>query len=175
MWRAEAKIATVAIVIGFTTTASACEMVQFASEALLRNDQNTEWTNFQEIAAFAAGQVPAEPVFTGHDPRFETGLDAPIDLTGYGFAVAHYDVGTTTDPMARGGIMAFYYITGSKSGDCDFVFPQLGNETANDPITSVALFKSKPVPDSGASWVLLGIAVGGLIILNRRLKAARHG
>ena len=57
----------------------------------------------------------------------------------------------------------------------DFIFPQLGNETANDPITSVALFKSKPVPDSGASWLLLGIAVGGLIILNRRLKAARHG
>lgn len=172
--RAKRAVAVAAITIGLTKGATACEIVQFGFEGLLRNDQNTQLNNFQELKVFAVQQAPGEPIFTGHDPRIETGLDAPIDLTGFGFAVVHYDVGTAMDPVVRGGIIAFYSIRDSLTGDCKFIFPQFGDTIfANGPITSVDLFTSQPIPDDGATLLLFGIAVVGLVAIRRKEKWGR--
>ena len=123
-----------------TLSAHACTILEFGAENLLLPDQNTLEINFQEVKAFATSRFPTQPVFTGSDPRFETDLNMPIDLAGFGYAVVHYAPGTSGDPtFNRGGSLDFYFIRGVSS--CRFTFPQTGpgDNFSNGPITSVTL------------------------------------
>lgn len=156
---------------GLTVSANACTILEFATENLLSVSQNTPGLNFQELEAFAAGRFPTIPIFTGHDPRFEMNLNAPIDLAGFGYAVVHYNAGTSGDPQVnRGGSIDFYFIRGG--GPCEFTFPQTGpgGGFSNGRITSVALFTSEPVPEVGRTVMLLAIALGALGVLRRFAK-----
>jgi hypothetical protein len=164
------KCAIVGFVAGITLSAHACTILEFAAENLLNPGQNTPEITFQEIEAFAVGLFPTRPIFTGTEPRFETGLNTPIDLTGFGYAGVHYAPGTSGNPtFNRGGSLVFYYIGPDA---CSFIFPQLGpgNNFSNGPITSVTLFFSEPISDAGASVVLFTIALGGFGMVHRFAK-----
>jgi hypothetical protein len=56
----------------------------------------------------------------------------------------------------------FYFI--KWKGTCNFTFPQSGpgEGLSNGPITSVTLFTSETIPDSGATIILVTIALCGL-------------
>ena len=144
-------------------SAHACTILEFGAENLLLPDQNTVDINFQEIKAFAASRFPTQPIFTGSDPRFETDLNVPIDLAGFGYAVVHYAPGTSGDPTVnQGGSLDFYFI-----GDpslCPYTFPQTGagGRFSNGRITSVTLFTSVLIPDAGTTVMLFAIALCGL-------------
>ena len=151
---------------GVAFSSRACTIVEFGAENLLNPGQNTPEITFQEIAAFAAGHFPTRPIFSGDEPLFDTGLNMPVDFTGLGYAAVHYAPGTSGDPIFnRGGSLVFYYI-GSGRDPCLFTFPQTGpvNNFSNGPITSVILFSSEPVPDSGNTAMLFAIALGVLTL-----------
>jgi hypothetical protein len=156
---------------GITLSADACTILEFGAENLLLPDQNTLEINFQEVKAFAASQFPTKPIFTGSDPRFETNLNAPIDLTGFGYAVVHYAPGTSGNPaFNQGGCLDFYFISDASS--CPFTFPQTGpgGRFSNGPITSVTLFTSELIPDTGTSVMLFAIALCGLSMVHCFVK-----
>jgi hypothetical protein len=67
---------------GVASSSFACTVLEFGAENLLNQGQNTPEITFQEIEAFAVGLFPTRPIFTGTEPRVETGLNTPIDLTG---------------------------------------------------------------------------------------------
>ena len=58
----------------------------------------------------------------------------------------------------------FYHIGPDASS---FIFPQVGpgNKFCNGPITSITLFAYLSIPDAGASVVLFGIALGGVLMM----------
>jgi len=117
------KYAFAGFAAGVTLSVNACTVLEFGAENLLYRGQNTRRINFQELAAFVADAFPTRPIFTGSDPRFQADLNAPIDLTGYGYAVVHYAPGTTGNPAFNlGGSLDFYFISGT--GACQFAFPQ---------------------------------------------------
>ena len=156
---------------GITFSAHACTILEFSSENLLSVNQNTIEINFQELQAFAAGRFPTRPIFTGTDPRFETDLNAPIDLAGFGYAVVHYAPGTSGNlAVSQGGSLDLYFITGANS--CPFTFPQTGpgGSFSNGPITSVTLFTSVLVPDAGTTVMLFAIALCSLGMLTCLVK-----
>jgi hypothetical protein len=160
------KCAIVGFAAGITLSAHACTILEFAAENLLNAGQNTPEVTFQELEAFAAGVFATRPIFTGSEPRFEMGLNAPIDLAGFGYAVVHYAPGTSGNPtINQGGSLVFYHIA---PGKCSFIFPQTGPDDnfSNGPITSVSLFFSVPVSDAGASVLLFSIALGGVLLMN---------
>lgn len=144
-------------------SAQACSILEFGGENLLNPTQNTLEINFEEVKAFATGRFPTQPIFTGSDPRFETDLNMPIDLAGFGYAVVHYAPGTSGNPaFNQGGSLDFYLITGASS--CPFMFPQTGpgGRFSNGRITSVTLFTSVLIPDAGTTVILFAIALCGL-------------
>jgi hypothetical protein len=156
---------------GLTLSAHACTILEFATEDLLSVSQNTLEINFQEVEAFAAGRFPTQPIFTGSDPRFKIGLNAPIDLTGFGYAVVHYAPGTSGDPQFNlGGSLDFYFIRGASL--CQFTFPQTGpgGGFSNGRITSVTLFLSESIPEAGATVMLFATALVGLGVVHRFAK-----
>lgn len=158
----------VALAAGLKLSAHACTILEFGAENLLSGHQNTPEINFQELKAFAAGVFPTRPIFTGHDPRFESDLNTPIELDGFGYAVVDYAPGTSGNPtFNRGGTLVFYCITGD--GSCQVTFPQTGpgDNFSNGGITSVALFISESIPDSDATLMLFAIALGGLDMIRR--------
>lgn len=162
------KYAFAGFAAGVTLSVNACTVLEFGAENLLYRGQNTRRINFQELAAFVADAFPTRPIFTGSDPRFQADLNAPIDLTGYGYAVVHYAPGTTGNPAFNlGGSLDFYFISGT--GACQFAFPQMGpgDNFSNGRITSVTLFLSEPIPDAGATAVLFAIALSGLGVIHR--------
>ena len=158
------KYTIVAFAAGLTLSAHACTILEFGAENLLSGRQNTPQTNFQELKAFAADVFPTRPIFTGHDPRFEENLDAPIELDGFDYAVVHYAPGTSGNPtFNQGGTITFYSITGEDS--CQFTFSQTGpgDNFSNGRISSVTLFiSSESIPDAGATLMLFAIAVSSL-------------
>ena len=157
---------------GVASSSFACTILEFGAENFLNPGQNTPEITFQEIEAFAVGLFPTRPIFTGTEPRVETGLNTAIDLTGFGYAGVRYGPGTSGNPtFNRGGSLVFYDIGPDA---CPFIFPQTGpgNNFSNGPITSVTLFLSVPVPDAGASVLLFGIALGGLVKLRRLSRRA---
>ena len=159
------KCAIVGFAAGITLSAHACTILQFAAENLLNAGQNTPEVTFQELEAFAAGVFATRPIFTGTEPRFETGLNTPIDLAGFGYAGVHYAPGTSGNPtLNRGGSLVFYYIGPDA---CSFIFPPVGpgSNFSNGPITSVTLFFSEPISDAGASVVLFALALGGVLLM----------
>ena len=165
------KYAIAGFAAGVTLSAHACTILEFGAENLLSPGQNTVEINFQEVEAFAASRFPTRPIFTGHDPRFETGLNAPINLTGFGYAVAHYAPGTSAEPtFNRGGSFDFYFIKGASP--CQFTFPQTGpgDPFSNGRITSVTLFTSVLIPDAGTTVMLFAIALCGLGMLRCFVK-----
>ena len=165
------KYAIAAFAAGITLSAQACTILEFGAENLLYPGQNTVEINFQEVEAFAADRFPTQPVFTGSEPRFETGLNAPIDLAGFGYAVVHYAPGTLGNPtFNQGGSLDFYFIREASS--CQFTFPPTGpgGSFSNGPITSVTLFTSESIPDAGASVMLLAVALSGLGLVHRFAK-----
>jgi len=152
-------------------SAHACTILEFGAENLLLPDQNTVDINFQEIKAFAASRFPTQPIFTGSDPRFETDLNVPIDLAGFGYAVVHYAPGTSgNSPFNQGGSLDFYFIR--DAGSCPFTFPQTGpgGRFSNGRITSVTLFTSVLIPDAGTTVMLFAIALCGLGMLRCFVK-----
>ena len=157
------KYTIVAFAAGLTLSAHACTILEFGAENLLSDRQNTPGMNFQELKAFAADVFLTRPIFTGHDPRFEENLNAPIELDGFDYAVVHYAPGTSGNPtFNQGGTITFYSITGEDS--CQFIFPQTGSgdNFSNGHITSVTLFISESIPDAGSTLMLFAIAVSGL-------------
>ena len=162
------KCAIVGFAVSATVSAHACAILEFASENLLSPDQNTVDINYQEVEAFAAGQFPTRPVLSASDPRFNTGLNAPIELAGFGYAVVHYGIGTSGDPQLNlGGSLEFYFIGDIAS--YQFIFPQTGpgGNFSNGRITSVTLFTSRPISDAGATVILLATGLGGLTVIYR--------
>lgn len=152
-------------------SANACTILEFATENLLSVSQNTPEINFRELEAFAAGVFPTRPVFTGIDPWLKTGLNTPIDLTGFGYAVVHYAPGISGAlDFSPGGSLDFYLISGD--GSCEFTFPQTGpgGGFSNGPITSVALFTSESIPDAGGTVTLLTSALIALTTVRRFAK-----
>ena len=159
------KYLIVAFAAGVTLSSDACTVLEFGAENLLNTSQNTPEITFEELKAFRAGLFPTRPVFTGTEPRFETGLNTPIELAGFGYAGLHYAPGTSGNPILnRGGSLVFYYI-GSDS--CSFIFPQTGpgHNFSNGPVTTVTLFLSQPVADTGTTVMLFAIAVGSVLLL----------
>ena len=162
---------TVGAAVGLALSAHACTILEFGAENLLYPGQNTAEINFQELQAFAAGSFSTQPIFTGSDPRFETDLNVPIDLAGFGYAVVHYAPGTSGDPTVnQGGSLDFYFI-----GDpslCPYTFPQTGagGRFSNGRITSVTLFTSVLIPDAGTTVMLFAIALCGLGMLRCFVK-----
>ena len=165
------RFAIAGFAAGLTLSTQACAIREFGAENLLLPDQNTLEINFQEVKAFAGSRFPTQPLFTGSDPRFETDLNVPIDLAGFGYAVVHYAPGTSGDPTVnQGGSLDFYFI-----GDpslCPFTFPQTGagGRFSNGRITSVTLFTSVFIPDAGTTVMLFAIALCGLGMVHRFAK-----
>jgi hypothetical protein len=125
---------------GIALSSHACTILEFGAENLLNSAQNTPEINFQELEAFAAGLFSTRPIFTGTEPRFETGLNRAIDLTGFDYAAVHYAPGSSGDPtFNRGGSLVFYHL---RPDAYSFIFPQAGpgNDFSNGPITSVTPF-----------------------------------
>ena len=150
---------------GVASSSFACTILEFGAENLLNPAQNTPEITYEEIEAFAVGLFSTRPIFTGTEPRFETGLNTPIDLTGFGYAGVHYAPGTSGNPtFNRGGSLVFYYV-GPDAGS--FIFPQVGpgSKFSNGSITSVTLFAYLSIPDAGASVVLFAIALGGVLLM----------
>jgi hypothetical protein len=165
------KYMVVGAAVGLTLSAHACNILEFGSENLLYPGQDTSEINFQEVKAFADGIFLTQPIFTGSEPRFETGLNEPIDLTGFGYAVIHYAPGTSGNPtFNRGGCLVFYFIADATS--CSFTFPQTGpgDSFSNGRITSVTLFISESIPDAGTTVMFFAIALGGLAMVHRVAK-----
>jgi hypothetical protein len=163
MARQHSYLAYASLILMVTAAANACEIIEFAYEGLLRNEQNTLESNFEQLQAFAAGHgFPTVPLFTPDNRRIETGLDSPIDVSRFGYAVVHYDPGTSPDPA--GGLIVFYFIETQGFG-CQFLFPIFGPrpDLANGPITSVDLFKAHPISDAGVTFVQLA---SGMIALS---------
>ena len=159
------KYVIVGYLAGVASSSFACTILEFGAENLLNSGQNTPEITFQEIEAFAVGLFWTRPIFTGNEPRFETGLSTPIDLAGFGYAVVDYAPGTSGNPtFNQEGSLVFYHIAPNA---CPFVFPQTGpgNNFSNGPITSVSLFVSVSIPDAGASVVLFTIALGGILLM----------
>ena len=159
------KYVIVGYLASIASSSFACTILEFGAENLLNPGQNTPDITFQEIEAFAAGLFPTRPIFTGTEPRVETGLNTPIDLTGFGYAGVRYAPGTSGNPtFNRGGSLVFYYIG---PGACSFIFPQVGpgSNFSNGASTSVTLFFSEPISDTGASVVLFAIALGGVLLM----------
>ena len=159
------KYVIVGCLAGVASSSFACTILEFGAENLLNPGQNTSEITFQEIEAFAVGLFPTRPIFTGTEPRVETGLNTPIDLTGFGYAGVHYAQGTSGNPtFNRGGSLVFYYV-GPDAGS--FIFPQVGpgSKFSNGSITSVTLFAYRSIPDAGASVVLFAIALGGVLLM----------
>ncbi len=145
---------------GVTLSSHACTIVEFGAENLLNPAQNTPEIIFEELEAFAAGLFSTRPIFTGSEPHFETDLNQPIDLAGAGYAVVHYAAGSSGNPILnKGGSIVFYYL---QPDSCSFIFPQtgLGNNFSNGPITSVTLFFSETIPDTGTTVILFAVALG---------------
>jgi hypothetical protein len=168
------KCPIVGFALSLTLSASACTTYEFGTENLLYPAQNTPQINFQELEAFAAGRWPTRPLFTGHDPRFQSNLNAPIDLQGFGYVVVHYAPGTSGDPSLNlGGSLDFYFIKGNDM--CNFIFPQTGPGGAfsNGRITSITLFTSETIPEAGETLMLLVIGLVGLAA-GQHLAAARR-
>ena len=165
------RFAIAGFAAGLTLSTQACAIREFGAENLLLPDQNTLEINFQEVKAFAASRFPTEPIFTGTDPRFETDLNVPIDLAGFGYAVVHYAPGTSgNSPFNQGGSLDFYFIR--DAGSCPFTFPQTGpgGRFSNGRITSVTLFTSVLIPDAGTTVMLFAIALCGLGMLRCFVK-----
>jgi hypothetical protein len=165
------KYAIAGFAASVTFSAHACTILGFSAENLLFPGQNTLELNFEEVKAFAAGHFPTQPIFTGSDPRFETDLNAPIDLAGFGYAVVHYAPGTSGNPtFNRGGCLDFYFIR--RASSCQFTFPQTGpgGSFSNGRITSVTLFTSELIPDAGTTVILLAIGLSGLGMLRCFVK-----
>jgi hypothetical protein len=165
------KYAMVAIAASVTLPAvHACTILEFGAENLLWRGQNTRITDFQELAAFASDAFPTQPVFPGR-ARFVIDLNAPMDLTGYGYAVIHYAAGTSGNPaLNQGGTLDFYFI--SARHDCEFTFPEMGpgGRFSNGRITSVTLFFSEAVPDAGTTIILFAVGLSILGIIPRFAK-----
>jgi hypothetical protein len=155
------KILTVLIsgIVGLCALqAYGCTIELFGSENLLSSSQNTPLVSYQELEAFASGNFSTVPIFTGTETQLTSGLDIPIDLSGFGYAVAHYAPGSSGNPQInRGGTFAFYHIVAA--GPCDFTFPQYGpgKPFSNGRITSVILFTSRPIADQSTTGGLLTI------------------
>ncbi len=165
----------VGLLAALSLSARACTILEFGTENLLSPDQNTLEINFHEVKAFAATRFPTEPIFTGSDPRFETDLNVPIDLAGFGYAVVHYAPGTSGNPtFNQGGSLDFYFVGDPSS--CPFTFPQTGpgGRFSNGRITSVTLFTSVLIPDGGSTVMLSTIALCGLAMLRCFVKRQKR-
>jgi hypothetical protein len=169
------KYMTVGAAVGLALSAHACTILEFGAENLLYPGQNTAEINFQELQAFAAGSFQIQPIFTG-SARFESDLNVPIDLTGFGYAVVHYAAETSGDPILnRGGSLDFYFISRSRS--CQFTFPQTGpgGSFSNGRVTSITLFVSEAIPDAGTTIMLFAIGLSGLVLMHRFANGTGNG
>ena len=105
-----------------------------------------------------------ELVFAGHE-TITTGLDLPVDVSGFAYAVASFaegvDIGATT--------FAVFRIIGDPVPST-VTFPQSDPVSGGGAITEVFLFRT---PDGGTTATLLGIAVVGLGFM-RRFALRRH-
>ncbi len=133
------------------------------------NSNNAE-NNFFRLEAYIAANPSfsiGTPTFAGA-VRIESGLDQPVDLTGFCYAVVHYGVGPGGTKGSGGGIV-FFTIT----NDSD-TFPQSGSgPNGFGGISSIDLFacENNHVPDGGATVMLLGSALTGLGLMRRYIKS----
>jgi hypothetical protein len=141
---------------------------------------NNPSTNFDWLAgqgAFAGkGIVAGYEAITGKDlpvPIFTSYLDASdaatVDITGYSYAVLHYGVGRNGTKGSGGGVVA--YFLDQLIGKITFPSAGLGPNGFGG-LSSVRLYKGETprysVPDSGATWLLLGATLAGLAWIARR-------
>jgi hypothetical protein len=133
-------------------------------------NSNNQANNFFRLEAYLA----AHPSFDIGTPtlvgavRVESGLDQPIDVTGFCYAVIHYGSGKGG---TEGGGIAFFQI---EDGTTSCTFPQSGSgPNGFGGISSLDLFnceRNGQVPDSGTTAMLLGSGLTALGMARRYLK-----
>ena len=144
-----------------TLSANACQLVPVGGVGFELNPPTLEESFNALVGNLESGSEL--PLLAGAR-RITTGLDAPIDLTGWCYVVVHYGPGDTT--LLFGGSDTQAFIEESP-GSCDFTFPQTGDLASaptNGPIMSVSLFKC---PENGTTMMLLGSALAGLGFIRR--------
>ena len=92
------------------------------------------------------------------------GSSKTVNLTGFNYAVVQYDRGAGA--QSHSGDTAFFYLNGM-TGNYTFSANELGR------ISSIRLFSANgvPVPEDGASAMLLGVAGLGLVTARRFVRA----
>jgi len=145
------------------------------SAALLGS--NTPTTNFNFLAADVnlynsyAGTSLTAPVFSGSANYDNLNGINQVSLTGFDYAVVHYNKGTGG---TLGGGFVFYFLNGMTG---DFSFANMGSgPNGFGVLTSIRLFGdgSNSVPDHGATVALLGVALLVLEVLRRSLADKAH-
>jgi hypothetical protein len=138
---------------------------------LLGNNNPT--TNFNALVTdvglyetFFSTDLP-DPVFAGF-ANYENinGNPSPVDITGFDYAVLHYGKGR--GGAGQGGGIVFYYLNGMTG---NFLFPALGlGPNGFGGLSSIRLFGGgggQQVPEGGATVMLLGVALCGLVFARR--------
>jgi hypothetical protein len=132
---------------------------------------NSPQTNFdfllQEISLYNNYNSASLPT-----PTFGSLMDSAsntANVTGYDYAILHYGKGP--GGTGQGGGVEFFYLNGM-TGNFTFAANGLGTN-GNGGFSSLRLFglvngNGSSVPDGGTTAVLFAIAVGGLLVVQRR-------
>jgi hypothetical protein len=157
-----------ASVINITTNSTSTALVGDIPFMDLPN--NNPDSNFDALVSdvaryetFSGSDLP-DPVFAG----FGDFAPGTVSLTGFDYAVLHYGAGRGGSP---GGGIVFYYLNGM-TGNFDFPNDGLGPNGFGG-LSSIRLFvgDSTSVPEGGATLMLIGIGLVGIVLLRRLVPA----
>ena len=101
-----------------TLSANACQLVPVGGVGFELNPPTLEESFNALVGNLESGSEL--PLLAGAR-RITTGLDAPIDLTGWCYVVVHYGPGDTTFLFGGSDTQAFIE---ESPGSCDFTFPK---------------------------------------------------
>lgn len=131
---------------------------------------NSPTSNFNALVSdvaryetFTSTNLP-DPIFAG----FGDFAPGTVSLTGFDYAVLHY--GRGSGGATPGGGIVFYYLNGMTG---NFIFPSIGlGPNGFGGLSSIRLFAGTPsapppVPEGGATLMLIGIGLAGLVLVRR--------
>ena len=128
---------------------------------------NNPTTNFNglvsDIGRYATFTSTSHPsAVSAGDGDYAPGT---VSLTGFDYAVLHYGKGN--GGADNGGGIVFYYLNGMTG---NYTFPANGlGPNGFGGLSSIRLFvgSNTPVPEGGATVMLMGIALTGVALLRR--------